>query len=320
MVGAAALALDGARGRRQDAAMSGKLIVCPTPIGNLEDITLRVLAALREADVIACEDTRRTGALLKNYGVAGKLVSYYEQNEKRARGRAGQAHASTVRRSRSSPTPACRWCPIPGSCWCAPASPPDSRSRFCRGQAPHWPRLSRVRCRPTTGALPGFCRASGPSSRRPSLRRRRWSRSSRRAGWPPRSLSWPSLIPSARWRSAASSPRSMRRSCAAAPLSSPPVMPPPPRGEVVLVVGAGHRRRLRSDLSARARGRREAGRVGGQAAGRGERRRRAHRARAERSVPGTDLVSRAEMLPQAEYSASGREVARPEPLASAGAV
>ncbi len=62
--------------------MSGKLIVCPTPIGNLEDITLRVLAALREADLIACEDTRRTGAMLKSYGVSGKLVSYYEQNEK----------------------------------------------------------------------------------------------------------------------------------------------------------------------------------------------------------------------------------------------
>jgi 16S rRNA (cytidine1402-2'-O)-methyltransferase len=62
--------------------MSGKLIVCPTPIGNLEDITLRVLAALREADLIACEDTRRTSVLLKNYGVSGKLVSYYEQNER----------------------------------------------------------------------------------------------------------------------------------------------------------------------------------------------------------------------------------------------
>jgi 16S rRNA (cytidine1402-2'-O)-methyltransferase len=62
--------------------MSGKLIVCPTPIGNLEDITLRVLAALREADLIACEDTRRTSVLLKNYGVSGKLISYYEQNER----------------------------------------------------------------------------------------------------------------------------------------------------------------------------------------------------------------------------------------------
>ncbi|HET9094083.1 MAG TPA: 16S rRNA (cytidine(1402)-2'-O)-methyltransferase [Solirubrobacteraceae bacterium] len=60
----------------------GKLIVCPTPIGNVEDITLRVLAALRETDVIACEDTRRAGMLLRNYGVSGKLVSYYEQNER----------------------------------------------------------------------------------------------------------------------------------------------------------------------------------------------------------------------------------------------
>ena len=61
---------------------SGRLIVCPTPIGNVDDITLRVLAALREADVIACEDTRNTGKLLKNYGVSAKLISYYEQNEK----------------------------------------------------------------------------------------------------------------------------------------------------------------------------------------------------------------------------------------------
>ena len=61
---------------------AGRLIVCPTPIGNLQDITLRVLAALREADVIACEDTRRTGVLLGSYGVSGKLISYYEQNER----------------------------------------------------------------------------------------------------------------------------------------------------------------------------------------------------------------------------------------------
>jgi 16S rRNA (cytidine1402-2'-O)-methyltransferase len=60
----------------------GRLIVCPTPIGNLEDVTLRVLAALREADVIACEDTRRTRVLLDRYGVAGKLVSYHEHNER----------------------------------------------------------------------------------------------------------------------------------------------------------------------------------------------------------------------------------------------
>ena len=61
--------------------MTGRLVVCPTPIGNLEDVTLRVLSALREADVVACEDTRRTRVLLDRYGVKGRLVSYHEHNE-----------------------------------------------------------------------------------------------------------------------------------------------------------------------------------------------------------------------------------------------
>jgi 16S rRNA (cytidine1402-2'-O)-methyltransferase len=60
---------------------AGRLVVCPTPIGNLEDVTLRVLAALREADVVACEDTRRTKVLLDRYGVTAKLLSYHEHNE-----------------------------------------------------------------------------------------------------------------------------------------------------------------------------------------------------------------------------------------------
>jgi 16S rRNA (cytidine1402-2'-O)-methyltransferase len=62
--------------------VSGRLVVCPTPIGNLEDVTLRVLSALREADVLACEDTRRTRILLDRYGVKAKLVSYHEHNER----------------------------------------------------------------------------------------------------------------------------------------------------------------------------------------------------------------------------------------------
>jgi 16S rRNA (cytidine1402-2'-O)-methyltransferase len=62
--------------------VAGRLIVCPTPIGNLEDVTLRVLAALREADVVACEDTRRTRVLLDRYGVSASLVSYHEHNER----------------------------------------------------------------------------------------------------------------------------------------------------------------------------------------------------------------------------------------------
>ena len=53
------------------------LVVVPTPIGNLEDITLRSLRALRGADLIACEDTRRTGYLLSHYGIKNDLVAYH---------------------------------------------------------------------------------------------------------------------------------------------------------------------------------------------------------------------------------------------------
>ena len=57
------------------------LAVCATPIGNLEDVTLRVLRELREADLVLCEDTRRTKVLLERHGVDVKLLSYHEHNE-----------------------------------------------------------------------------------------------------------------------------------------------------------------------------------------------------------------------------------------------
>ena len=57
------------------------LAVCATPIGNLQDVTLRVLDELREADLVLCEDTRRTGVLLQQHGIEAKLQSYHEHNE-----------------------------------------------------------------------------------------------------------------------------------------------------------------------------------------------------------------------------------------------
>jgi 16S rRNA (cytidine1402-2'-O)-methyltransferase len=68
------------------AASVGRLVICPTPIGNLDDVTLRVLDALSAADAIACEDTRHTGALLAHYGISARLLSFHEHNE-RARAR-----------------------------------------------------------------------------------------------------------------------------------------------------------------------------------------------------------------------------------------
>jgi 16S rRNA (cytidine1402-2'-O)-methyltransferase len=60
----------------------GRLVVCPTPIGNLEDVTLRVLGALRDADVVACEDTRHTRVLLDRHSISARLVSLHEHNER----------------------------------------------------------------------------------------------------------------------------------------------------------------------------------------------------------------------------------------------
>ncbi len=57
------------------------LAVCATPIGNLEDVTLRVLAELRHADVVLCEDTRHTRGLLERHGIRARLLSYHEHNE-----------------------------------------------------------------------------------------------------------------------------------------------------------------------------------------------------------------------------------------------
>ena len=69
------------RERQEEEAMAGKLYLCATPIGNLEDITLRVIRTLKEADLIAAEDTRNSIKLLNHFDIHTPMTSYHEYNK-----------------------------------------------------------------------------------------------------------------------------------------------------------------------------------------------------------------------------------------------
>ncbi|HXK49920.1 MAG TPA: 16S rRNA (cytidine(1402)-2'-O)-methyltransferase [Clostridiales bacterium] len=61
--------------------MTGRLYIVSVPIGNYGDMTVRAVETLKNADLVACEDTRKTGILLKHFGIEGKLFSYHDHNE-----------------------------------------------------------------------------------------------------------------------------------------------------------------------------------------------------------------------------------------------
>lgn len=66
---------------RKEFTMQGKLYLCATPIGNLEDITIRVLKTLKEVDLIAAEDTRNSIKLLNHFQIKTPMTSYHEHNK-----------------------------------------------------------------------------------------------------------------------------------------------------------------------------------------------------------------------------------------------
>ena len=98
--------------------MAGQLYICATPIGNLEDITLRVLRTLKEVDLIAAEDTRNTIKLLNHFDIRTPMTSYHEYNKvDKARYLVEQMEAGvSVALVTDAGTPAIS---DPGRSWCA---------------------------------------------------------------------------------------------------------------------------------------------------------------------------------------------------------
>ena len=100
--------------------MTGKLYLCATPIGNLEDITYRVLKTLKEADLIAAEDTRHSIKLLNHFDIKTPMTSYHEYNkvekakylvEKMAEG----TNIALIFLSVSIPSPMMKWDVLPAA-------------------------------------------------------------------------------------------------------------------------------------------------------------------------------------------------------------
>lgn len=71
-----------------------KLFLVPTPIGNLRDITLRAVDVLKESNLILAEDTRKTGILLRHYGISNKMISHHQFNEHRSAGKLAEQIAT----------------------------------------------------------------------------------------------------------------------------------------------------------------------------------------------------------------------------------
>ena len=172
--------------RRSSRSRVATLHLVATPIGNLEDVTLRALRVLREAELVLAEDTRHTRVLLDRHGIAAEPVSLHGHNEaaaQRARARGARARRAT---SRWSAMRARRSSPIRASGSCAPRSRRVTPCARCRGRRRCSPRWSRRGSRAARSRSSASRRARPASARRCSRRcataPRRWCCSSPRAG------------------------------------------------------------------------------------------------------------------------------------------
>src|SRR5713226_5852951 len=197
-------------GPNTNAAEAGCLFLVATPIGNLEDITLRALRVLKEADLVACEDTRQTQKLLTHYSLRKRLVSYHEHNEMT---RAPELviemeQGAQVALVSDAMPQAQRHQTMPRvrdhrHAWWRCACGIASRSYPFPGLQRWWRRWRPRGCRPKSSCLSASCPLAPASGARPSASSRRnrepWCCTRRRTAW-----KRPSRTP---WLSSARAPR-----------------------------------------------------------------------------------------------------------------
>lgn len=133
-----------------------KLYIVPTPIGNLDDITIRAVRVLSEVDFILAEDTRTSSVLLKHLGIEKKMYAHHKFNEHATVGLV----ADNIAQGRSAALISDAGTPgisDPGSCWCGPVLKRGSRWRRCPELRLSFRRSCRAAFRATGFASRVFC-------------------------------------------------------------------------------------------------------------------------------------------------------------------
>ena len=221
------------------------LTFVPTPLGNLRDITLRALDALREAELIVAEDTRVARRLLSAHGIAGTPIwTYHEHNARhvdrgdpRTRGERATSRWSPTPGCRASATPAARWSPRHGR----PAIAVERSARTRRRSlAPPSFRVSTSAASPSRASRRGRAGARRAAFRaRPRARDPDAFGTSRRTASSPRSPTSRRSRRTRRSSSCASSPNSTSSKSSERAADVAAALPDPVRGEVAFVIDAG---------------------------------------------------------------------------------